>query len=367
MSQEVSPYSNYEFLRAAGEMHWTGRTWLVLSHEAVAEGLIHPSLSARRVDLLFPAGTSAEFTALRQTLRSWTFFSDVTDVKAERKFIWDQLGPKAFGNLSDLVKSVTEAALSNARLAGGKLDVLKGLTMPMRVAIARVFLELEASDAEIRTACAEADHLFDFITGSNAAGDPAQASASLVQIQDFLSRSALLKKTELSKESLLDQLALLLVVSVFIEKAIANVMAALIQTQGAFEACQRGEFDFAVREALRLESPTQITSRVAIQDFSWRGQMIKSGDQVSLVIGAANRDGLAFSNPTEFVSRASEAKPLTFGAGGKRCPGEWMTSAIVEHVFRTMFKTVTRLPKIQEIRWIVNPESRRTSKFLIEI
>lgn len=126
-----------------------------------------------------------------------------------------------------------------------------------------------------------------------------------------------------------------------------------------------------VREALRLESPTQVTSRVALHDFEWRGQAIKAGDQVSLVIGSANRDASVFADAASFLVTSLDSKPLTFGLGGKRCPGEWMTGAIVEEVFRSLLKVTSQegsqVPKIQEITWITNPESRRPTKLIVQI
>lgn len=372
MSQEVSPYSNYDILRSAGELHWTGRTWLVLSHAAVSEGLSHPSLSARRVDLLFPEGTAdQEFTELRETLRAWTFFGDVTDVRAERKFIWDQLGPKALGNLGDLVAARTVSALATAKPLR-TLDVLRDLTMPIRIAISQVFLELgSVGEDELRSACAEADLVFGFITGAAQAVKASEASASMTKIKATLSKSTLFSKTEISKERVLDQLTLLLVVSVFIEKAIANVMTVLLSKPEAWSALKAGEEASMVREALRLESPTQVTSRVALHDFEWRGQAIKAGDQVSLVIGSANRDASVFADAASFLVTRLDSKPLTFGLGGKRCPGEWMTGAIVEEVFRSLLKVTSQegsqVPKIQEITWITNPESRRPTKLIVQI
>ena len=88
-------------LRNAGPIHWTGRTWLVVGFQAVEQGLTEKNLSARRVDMLFPGNPATVVDSpLAQVLRRWTFFSDPTeDVKADRKLIWDLLGP---ANLSSL-------------------------------------------------------------------------------------------------------------------------------------------------------------------------------------------------------------------------------------------------------------------------
>ena len=46
----------------------------------------------------------------------------------------------------------------------------------------------------------------------------------------------------------------------------------------------------AVEECLRYESPTQLTARMASADCEINGNMIKKGEQVYILLGAANRD-----------------------------------------------------------------------------
>lgn len=369
MSQDVSPYSNYEFLQTQGDMVFTGRAWLVLSHAAVLEGLSHPELSARRVDLLFPDNAASnDFLELRETLRAWTFFGDLVDVKAERKFIWDQLGPVALSGLSEDIERWTDMTFKSATVSRSRLDVLEDLTRPLRRNVLRRFLEIQdASDEDIHKICDQADLVFGFITGAAARVSPSVADLAMKRLKAFLSPSEILKKTEIAPEKILSQLTLLLVVSIFIEKAVSNVMAVLVPRWNV--VARATDLNALVREALRMESPTQVTSRIARRDFEWRGQKIENGQQVSLVIGAANRDPAVFTKPEEFQPErylhSEGPKTLTFGSGGKRCPGEWMTATIVESVFRSLIKNISLSPRIEEIDWFVNPESRRPMKFIV--
>ncbi len=359
MSQELGPYLNYDFLRRSGDLHWTGRTWLAVSYDSVAEGWVSENLSARRVDQLFQ--TESEIEAHRdlyETLKSWTFFSDVSDVKAERKFIWDQLGPKTLSDLPELVSRVTTSLASGCQV-GRNLDVLRNLTRPLRASVVRRFLELGSGpELDLERALVDADQVFEFITSAQlSASQIHNAAKAMERLKKFLSQSALLRSPEISSDRILNQLTLLAVVSVFIEKAVANVFAEFATKPGVWDSVRAGKIDLsaAVKEALRLESPTQITSRVARVDFSWRGQKILAGQAVALVIGSANRDERA------------ESRPLTFGAGGKRCPGEWLTNSIVEKVFAVFAER--NLPmKIEPggLVWLVNPESRRPTKLLVE-
>lgn len=374
MSQPSSPYSSYEYLLRSAELHWTGRTWLVLSHAAVSEAFTHESLSARRVDKLFPAtDLTAECDRLRSTLKAWTFFSDAIDVKAERKFIWNTLGPKSLTEIPEPVASLTRQAILAAQGNGGHLDVLAELTFPIRVETAKRFLGLATVPIEeFRKALQFSDKVFEFITSSQPTADQMiQAAAAMEQIKQTLEQSDLVRKVEpeLSVSKILDQLSLLLVVSIFIEKAIANTITSLCVHEKWTETwSENRDLAMVIQEALRLESPTQITSRVAIESFDWRGHKINAGEQVSLVVASANRDESAFQAPGEFCFDRTGSRPLTFGLGGKMCPGEWMSKTIVESVLG-VFREFQLAPKIlpSGISWLVNPESRRPTSLKVDL
>ncbi|MCY7797766.1 cytochrome P450, partial [Bacillus spizizenii] len=56
----------------------------------------------------------------------------------------------------------------------------------------------------------------------------------------------------------------------------------------------------AVEECLRFESPTQMTARVASEDIDISGVTIRKGEQVYLLLGAANRDPNIFTRADVF-------------------------------------------------------------------
>ncbi len=371
MSQQLSPYENYEFLRRSGELHWTGRTWLATHYAVVAEGLTHEQLSARRVDQLFGSKELvARYPILAEALKSWTFFSDPTDVKMERLFIWEQLGPKSLGEIPDIVTRVTRSSLA-ARSSKGLFDVRECLTKPLRMTIVRCFLELpEVTESDLQQALQEADCIFEFITSSQPSeSQMKKAQDAILILKSVLQLSGLVGKSSLESGRVINQLILLAVVSIFIEKAILNVIAAFATTDGLWLRIRsdRSTIGVAVTEALRLESPTQITSRIAQADFEWRGQSIKRGDPVALVIGSANRDEVVFRDAAKFDEKREGPKPLTYGIGGKRCPGEWLTNTVLEKVFVVWADEGIDLRILhQGIEWLVNPESRRPTKLLLE-
>jgi cytochrome P450 len=76
----------------------------------------------------------------------------------------------------------------------------------------------------------------------------------------------------------------------------------------------------AVEEVLRFEVPTSI-GRKARQDVQLGDVLIREGDQLILLMGAANRDPSQFADSDEFKIDREINRHLTFGAGPHRCVG----------------------------------------------
>jgi cytochrome P450 len=78
----------------------------------------------------------------------------------------------------------------------------------------------------------------------------------------------------------------------------------------------------AVEEALRHDSPVQLTGRTATADCSVAGRTIRRGTRVTLLLGAANRDPAVFPEPARFdIGRADAREHLAFSAGIHYCVG----------------------------------------------
>jgi cytochrome P450 len=77
----------------------------------------------------------------------------------------------------------------------------------------------------------------------------------------------------------------------------------------------------AVEELLRYDSPVQLTLRLALADAEVGGQAIARGELVLALIGAANRDPDAFSDPDRLDLDRQPTRHLAFGAGIHFCLG----------------------------------------------
>ena len=104
---------------------------------------------------------------------------------------------------------------------------------------------------------------------------------------------------------------------------IGNALVALLQHPEQMEALRQDPslITSAVEEALRYDSPTQGTARFVLEDVTIRGRTISAGQQVTLLLGAANRDPEEFDQPDSFDISRSNNPHLTFGHGIHHCLG----------------------------------------------
>jgi len=78
----------------------------------------------------------------------------------------------------------------------------------------------------------------------------------------------------------------------------------------------------AVEEILRLESPVQLTVRVARRDTEVAGTLVRGGKVVIICLAAANRDPAVFADPRRFdVRRENAGRHLAFSGGRHFCLG----------------------------------------------
>jgi cytochrome P450 len=77
----------------------------------------------------------------------------------------------------------------------------------------------------------------------------------------------------------------------------------------------------AIEELLRYETPVMGVARVAAQDSEIGGCPVHKGDQVVVILGAANTDDAEFGDASEVRFDREVNRHLAFGGGVHRCLG----------------------------------------------
>jgi cytochrome P450 len=114
----------------------------------------------------------------------------------------------------------------------------------------------------------------------------------------------------------------------------------------------------AVEEILRLESPVQLTARLALNDTEVAGNPVKQGEMVIVYVGAANRDPAVFPDPNRFdIERENAGKHLAFSGGRHFCLGAALARAEGEVGLRAFFD---RFPDVRS----AGAGSRRDTRVL---
>ena len=76
-----------------------------------------------------------------------------------------------------------------------------------------------------------------------------------------------------------------------------------------------------IEELIRFDPPLHMFTRYAYEDVEVAGQTLKRGDQIALLLGAANRDGKMWEDPDVFNPNRPIKTNMAFGAGRHFCVG----------------------------------------------
>ncbi len=128
----------------------------------------------------------------------------------------------------------------------------------------------------------------------------------------------------LSDNELLDNLTLLLVAGFeTTANLLGNGLRIVLADPAAAARVRDGEVPVAafVEEALRYDSPVQLTSRRPAEPTEVAGRRVAPGEEIILMLGAANRDPHRFTEPDRFNPSRADAGVLSFGAGAHFCIG----------------------------------------------
>lgn len=120
----------------------------------------------------------------------------------------------------------------------------------------------------------------------------------------------------------------------------------------------------AFNEVLRLESPVQGFSRVALRDFAVGDVVVPEGARVVMLYGSANRDGAKWSDPDQFDIRRNPTDHLAFGYGLHSCVGQTLARIEGHAVLKALTQRVPSFA-VGDFAWSLNNTSRRLKSLAV--
>ena len=124
----------------------------------------------------------------------------------------------------------------------------------------------------------------------------------------------------------------------------------------------------ALEELLRYDSPVQMTSRIVTRDRELHGHRLRRGQQLVLLLGAANRDPAVFADPERLDVTRTDVRHLSFSHGIHFCLGAQLARLEGSLALEAL---VTRYPKVrlpeQKITWSNNTILRGPKELWLEL
>ncbi len=158
--------------------------------------------------------------------------------------------------------------------------------------------------------------------------------------RDDLVSALLLPEADLSEDEAVSTIILLLNAGhEATVHTIGNGVVSLLANGGAAEAFRTDDhIARATNEILRYDPPLHLFTRYAMADVEAFGHAFKEGDEVGLLLAAANRDPAFFDRP-EVFDPARDVKPhAAFGAGIHFCVGAPLARAELNVALPVLFE-----------------------------
>ena len=366
------PYPYYERFRGPTPLLRVGETiWFALGHADVTTMLRHPNLSTDESH----AATEAERAAEDPNRPRSLLFMDPPDHTRLRGLVARAFTPRRIDELRATTQAIATELVDAIAAMAGPVDLVQAFAYPLPVRVICALLGVPPEDEAMFT---------DWSRGIARSVDPSVLRTPAIEatIEDARANlrrylgDLLAARRRQPGDDLLTALAavdvegdritprevvglaqLLLVAGhETTVNLIGNGTLALLRNPEQLALLRRSPelVGPAVDEFLRFDGPVQITQRVVTQDMTVVGCPVKRGDEIMLVLGAANRDPSAFPNPHKLDVTRDARRHVGFGGGIHHCLGAALARMEGQIAFATL------LDRFPHLELAGTPERRPT-------
>jgi cytochrome P450 len=364
----VDPHPFYRRLREKDPFHRSRPAdgWVLTRYDDVLAVLGDRSFSSderklRRWPRLRARMARAGLPDPYETERASMLRVDPPDHTRLRNLVSKAFTPRAVERMRPVVEKYVGELLG--RLEGRReMELIADFAAPIPVSVIAEMLGVPVGDRErFRHWSDEAVRTL----GDGTLDDRRRAEAAMAELGEYVETiaearrrepredliSALVQAEEagdrLSRNELFTTCVLLLVAgNETTTKLIGNSVVALLRNPDQLELLRREpeRMPAAVEELLRYDGPVQLTSRMVTEERELRGHRLRKGQQLVLVLAAANRDPEQFADPDRLDVTRGELRHLALSHGLHFCLGAQL--ARLEATL-SLEALVTRFPRLR--------------------
>ncbi|OBF46405.1 cytochrome [Mycobacterium sp. 852002-50816_SCH5313054-b] len=342
---------------------WDGSTpWLITGYDQVRELFSDSRVSVDDRTPGFPHWNEGMLSTVHKRPRS-VFTSDGEEHTRFRRMLSKPFTFKRVEGLRPSIQQITDDHI-DAMLAGPQpADLITALALPVPSLVISQLLGVPYEDADMFQHHANVG-LARYATGEDTVKGAVSLNKYLAQLveakmENPASESApdavsdlaeRVKAGELSvKEAAQLGTGLLIAGHETTSNMIGLGVLALLQNRDQLAVIRDAEdpkiVANAVEELLRYLSIIQNGQRrVALEDITIAGEVIRAGEGIIIDLAPANWDSGVFTEPGRlYLHRSGADRNVAFGYGRHQCVGQQLARAELQIVFRTLFRRVPTL------------------------
>ena len=363
------PYPLYDRLRREDPVHRssTGR-WLLTRYEDCLSVLRHPAMSVAQRQA---TGDSEEAQLLAAYLSNLMLFNDPPAHTRLRGLVNKAFTPRVIERLRPRISELVDELLDVGAEAGS-IDVIAEFGRPLPVTVIAEMLGVPAEDRDTFRGWSEA--LAHTVDPDMDADTAARAAAAGLEFMDYFTAMAEERRQHpqddllsglaaaedegdrLTADELVTNCILLLIAGhETTTNLIGNGTLALLRNPAELSRWRADPSlaKTAVEELLRYDSPVHLTGRTAMEDIAVGQTEVKTGEQLTILLAAANRDPAEFADPAVLDIGRLENGHLAFSSGPHFCLGAALARAEGQIALTAL---VTRFPRLEltlddELEW----------------
>ena len=361
-SFKANPYVQYARARDHAPVYHSDalNAWVITSYEACNTILKDPEIFSS--DPRYASGAIAENVAREAEANPLGYVrnvltSDPPDHTRLRAIVNKTFTPKHIAALDGHISDVTDSLVESLRTESS-FDLMADLAQPLPVIVIAEMLGIPSSERirfkEWSTVVAGATELVP---------DPVELERRRVVTEEMVAYLGKIVDRRLSNpeddlisaivndqdetgdkltrdEAISFTILLLVAGNETTTNLIGNGMLALLNHRDVLDqvATNTDLIPVVIEEILRYDSPVQGLVRAATRDTKVLGTPITKGDVLMCMLGAANRDPAAYSNPDTFIFDRREKRHLSFGHGIHFCLGAPLARVEAGTAFKRLFE-----------------------------